>query len=468
MLAMLVLNGSAVAAQATVSGVVYDSLSLSMLRGATVQFYGPTDGPGARIVNATTDSRGAYRITGLVRGRYLAGFFHASLDSLGLEMPSHVVEVDGDRHADLATPSPRSISRAVCSGKSASDSTGILIGHLRESGSDRPLANARVHVDWSETTIDQKRISSVNVVASSETTGPGWFAVCGVPTSTPLIVRAELAGDTTGDIRVELPPSSVAHVTLYLAASDSATRRGQRSRDARLAGMVLDAAGRPVVADVAVWGTAANAATNERGQFQFDSLPAGTRTVEVRSIGVEPKYVVVDLVRGQTSRVDIRMQKVVALKAVEIRATVAYSKGLELFERHQRRSVGGVFVRPLDDALAGRDLIAITRTAFGVDVSTDRNHNWHAYMRKPGGSIGRGLGKCEPTLYLDGRKSLDTFDDLYGYLGHDLILAVEIYPNYGEIPSDYPTEPLSPCGLISIWTRPLEIPLKKSPADATP
>jgi hypothetical protein len=164
----------------------------------------------------------------------------------------------------------------------------------------------------------------------------------------------------------------------------------------------------------------------------------------------------VNLVPDQTSRVDLRMEKAVPLKAVEVRATVAYSKGLELFERHQKRSSGGVFIRA-PEGEAGADLIALARSSYGVDVDFGRDHRWHIYMRKPGGSIRTGLGKCVPTIYLDGTRTRDDFDDLEGYLGNDMILAVEVYPNYGEIPSDYAVEPLSACGLVSIWTRPLEM-----------
>ena len=457
---MLIACTSALA-QASVDGVVYDSISRGTLAGATVQFYGPTDSPNARVVAATTDARGEFRITGLARGRYLAGFFHSSLDSLGLEMPSQVVDLSSDRHTRLATPSPRTLSRTLCPLVPISDSTAILIGHLRESGTNRALANGRVHVDWRETTINKKDISSVGVVATSETTGPGWFALCGIPSSAPLMVRAELASDTTGDVQLELPPGGIAHVTLYLGiTSDSVAGPTRRRDDVRLVGTVLDAGGRVVVANVSAWGTTANAMTDERGQFRLDSLPAGTRTLEFRSIGSEPQFVVADLVRGQVNRIDVTMQKAVALKAVEVTAAVVYSKGLELFERHQRRAAGGVFVRAPDGA-AGRDLIALTRLAYGVDVEYGRDHRWRAWMRKPGGSIRTGMSRCIPSIYLDGMRNLGDFDDLEGYLGFDRILAVEIYPNYGEIPSDYPVEPLSACGLISIWTRPLEMRPKK-------
>ena len=247
------------------------------------------------------------------------------------------------------------------------------------------------------------------------------------------------------------------HVTLHLATStDSSGGRRRPAGTARVVGTVLNSAGQPVVANVSAWGTTATATTDERGQFRLDSLPAGTRTIEVRAIGSQPRFVVADLLPGQTSRVDVRMEKVVALKAVEIRATVAYSKGLELFERHERRSAGGSFIRALDGASAGQDLVGLTRSAMGVNVSFGRDHRWHISMKKPGGSIRKGLSSCAPTIYLDGLKTSDDFDDLVGYLGNDLILAVEIYPHYGEIPSDYAVEPLSACGLVSIWTRPLE------------
>ena len=115
LVASVVVATSTALAQATVDGVVYDSISRGVLVGATVQFYGPTDSAGARIRAATTDSRGAFRIAGLPRGRYLAGFFHPSLDSLGLEIPAQTIDVTSDRHAKLATPSPVGLQPSVLS-----------------------------------------------------------------------------------------------------------------------------------------------------------------------------------------------------------------------------------------------------------------------------------------------------------------------------------------------------------------
>jgi hypothetical protein len=64
-------------------------------------------------------------------------------------------------------------------------------------------------------------------------------------------------------------------------------------------------------------------------------------------------------------------------------------------------------------------------------------------------------------IFRNGVRTLFEFHDLVGDLGSDEILAVDIYPRFGEVPSDYPVDALSPCGVLAIWTRPVDAPVKQ-------
>ncbi|HZF67765.1 MAG TPA: carboxypeptidase-like regulatory domain-containing protein, partial [Gemmatirosa sp.] len=67
----------------TLRGIVWDSLANAPLAGAVVQVASAADPSNAFTVQS--DSLGEYRLRGLVPGRYLAGFFHRTLDVLGME-----------------------------------------------------------------------------------------------------------------------------------------------------------------------------------------------------------------------------------------------------------------------------------------------------------------------------------------------------------------------------------------------
>ncbi|HEY9226216.1 MAG TPA: carboxypeptidase regulatory-like domain-containing protein [Gemmatimonadaceae bacterium] len=449
----------ALAAQATVEGVVFDSVTRRPLAGASVQLMSTASTATARMLSATADSAGKFRIDDVPRGQYLAGFFHAAVDSLGLELPARAIDITSDRYrVQLAIPSPRGLASVFCPQEPLTDSTGMIIGHVRESGSERPLANARVHADWSVTAIERTSITSVRLNASSETTGPGWFAICGVPSAVPLLARAVHATDTTGYVQLEVATQGLVHLTLHVAHVEPSAAK------AVLTGTVLDESGRPLVANVSAWQVAASTTTNGRGQFSLTGLPPGTRTIETRSIGRTPVLNVVHLVAGEVARLDVTLSRAVVLEKMETRAEVAYSKGLMAFEMHRRTAAGGYFIRPSEAAgVAGQDLVALVRAGPGIEVTfSPQDHRWHVYMRRPGVLItAGGSGSCTPQIYLDGVKTLLDFDDVVGFVGYDKILGLEIYTHFNEVPPDYQLASFTSCGLLSIWTRPAAAPFKR-------
>ena len=144
---------------------------------------------------------------------------------------------------------------------------------------------------------------------------------------------------------------------------------------------------------------------------------------------------------------------------METRAEMVYSKGLLAFERHKRTAAGGYFIRPLEAAVGvpTQDLTTLARLGPGVSAPelSQSDHHWHVYMRTPGGSITGGVTRtCTPAIYVDGIKTLRDFDDLLGSISPEVILGLEVYTHFGEVPLDYPVSPLSACGVLALWTRP--------------
>lgn len=111
---------------ATVSGFVRDSIVHTPLAGAMVQLVASA-GQGQAARSAVADSAGRYRIDSVPDGRYMLGFFHPMLDSLGIESPVREITVAGGTslRVDLATPAPQQIRGAVCGAASASDSSAL-------------------------------------------------------------------------------------------------------------------------------------------------------------------------------------------------------------------------------------------------------------------------------------------------------------------------------------------------------
>src|SRR5215475_13547843 len=148
----LVVGAGRLAAQ-TISGRVYDSLSNRPLVGATVQLVPSTRGAVAPI-QATTDSRGDYRLSEVPAGVYILGFYHALLDSIEIEPPPVRSTVGGAGrpaalHVDLGVPSAASIIAAVCgSGADKNAAFGVVVGHVYDAASRQPVAGGSVVAEW--------------------------------------------------------------------------------------------------------------------------------------------------------------------------------------------------------------------------------------------------------------------------------------------------------------------------------
>src|SRR5688500_9537409 len=135
---------------ATVSGIVYDSMALRPLAGATVQLVDAGDLAGG-VRTELTNLLGAFEFSDVPDGRYLLGFLHPVLDSLGVEPPMReVVVAGGPVSADVAIPSPARLLAAICGDRSVRDSAAVIFGVVRDARSHLPLADVRVAGAWQE------------------------------------------------------------------------------------------------------------------------------------------------------------------------------------------------------------------------------------------------------------------------------------------------------------------------------
>jgi hypothetical protein len=442
--------------RARLHGTVYDSVAGAPLRGALVQLAAVDDSTGRGRYAAAADSAGRFAIPGVVPGEYAAAFFHVRLDSLGIESATQRVHVTGpSTRLDLATPSTATLVRAVCPVEAVSDSTGLLMGHVRATGTSAALASASVTAMWTSWTsltgeagTWQPRERRAEVGSAND----GWFALCGVPADVPLLVRASHGADSSGLVRVTVPGGGLQHVAWLV---------GRAAKPARLRGRVRDGAGRPVTqAQVTIWGTSRQRASDDHGVFALDSLPGGTQTLEVRAIGFLPVTRVVHVSGPDPQPLTITLaERVTTLPATTVTAREGTSLRLRSFyERMSDAEKGinrGYFIT--SEELERRKPPVITNMFDGMPgIMVERNPFQHhgavvrGPIRLPDGT------RCRMAVFLDGIQ-------IIGGLGpdHDPIdmmvissdvAAVEVYPHPVSAPPRFQTLN-GRCGVILVWTR---------------
>lgn len=130
-----------------------------------------------------------------------------------------------------------------------------------------------------------------------------------------------------------LPILALAFMALLTAAWLPGGRAAAQGT-ASLNGYITDAATGEtlLLASVAIDGTTRGASTNESGYYSIVNLPAGRVTVLASYIGYRPFRTELDLVAGQTTRLDIALQP----ESVQLEEVVVESQA----EREARRNIG--------------------------------------------------------------------------------------------------------------------------------
>jgi hypothetical protein len=455
-------------AQGSIAGTVYDSLSThAPLANATVVLV-------ERSRYATTDAHGYFQIDSVPDGRYTIGIMHPVLDSLDLTAPVVAVDVTGGLRTTVAlfTPGPAAAYARICPDAYAAE-TGLVVGRVHDVDDQSPLADATVTTDWTEYTLTAGRTASHRVRAAARTNSQGVYLLCGVPTTVPLDVHTELAGFSAGPTPLLLNDRLIGHLDFALSRRDSAARtmtNGDSATNvsgapgtASLRGTVLGGDGRPMHdAVVGILGTPRSAHTDVAGAFRVDHIPAGTRTIEVRAIGLLPMTVSMDFAtnaaRDTTLSVSRQAQPLtaVAVKEHETTMSLMVSEG---FYRRQKQGMGA-FVTQQDIARHGfSDLISVLDGVRGVHVQFGPKTRSQSGVSTPmpflvGVSSPQGGVYCRPNFFLDGAPfPRGDFRGLSSIVLPEAIKGIEVYSSAGTIPAQYDLTSSTGCGSIVIWTR---------------
>src|SRR6185437_4535487 len=286
-----------------VTGFVLDSLRELPLAGATVLITNTT-------FTGTTDPSGRFRIVahGLPDGLYQVGFFHPTLDSLGISPPTQPVMIGRGKTSfvQLYVPSAQTVVASVCPDSSRTESRGLVMGVVRDASTEKPMPGVRVVLMWTGVSVAGNSVLKVPQATSVLTDDMGTFRACGVPTQIVVRLQARSSKGASGWIELSVPPDGLGLRDVLLgerapvvasapsapgtttpgaasSATDSTAHKPAPLGSAVLTGRVTSTEGKPLEgAMVLLLGTQLSARSNADGAFRLIGLPAGTQSVEVR------------------------------------------------------------------------------------------------------------------------------------------------------------------------------------------
>ena len=436
----------------TLSGIVYDSLNETPVRGATVVVAGTTH-------QTVTDANGLYKfdIDSLPEGMLTIGFFYPAMDSLGITPPVHQVGIHHGESAllDLGVPSMHTVLRVVCR-DSASDGRGLMLGVVRDANTDAPLAGALVVVMWTARNIGTTSHSKLPKAAHTTVLANGPYRLCGLPNGVALRAQARLGTKASGWIDVTMPPGGVLQRNFLVgervvaaapapppAPGASPVQAPKPLGTAQLTGTVVGADGKPLEgAQVYLVGTAIGARADQRGSFRLTGLPAGTQTVEVRLLSYAPKRFTVDLSPAR----EVKLAAVLDSRATVLGAVTVEAKASSNIPGFEDRAKRGFGTFLDQDEIEKRQSVLLTdlfRTIPGLTVGFD-GQNYIVMSSRGGG--------CPVQWYVDGSPYDNSSNDLDQFLRPDDIAAVEVYKSASEVPVQFQGQNAS-CGTIVVWTK---------------
>lgn len=433
-------------------GLVIDSLSGRMLPGALVQIVG--DGGSTFVATATADAFGEYVVPKVPAGRYMLGFQHPLLDSLGIEAPARaaLVRDTEEVRVDLAVPSPARLRRTICGAVSGA----LIMGFVRDVQRNRAVDSASVAGEWLEYALGRTGVTATRPRRVSTSFASGFYALCSMPSPGTVVLRASKNADSTGAIEVNVSATGFVRQDLVIGSGTAAAK-------GRIAGAVTTRDGAPVVGAQVALIDGPNARTNERGEWAITGAPTGTRLLEVRAVGFYPDKRLLT-VSEATPRVDSRLETLKAvLDTMKVVANLGPNIVAEFSQR--RRTLPGRFLGPEDIARRGATQVSelfksVPGTYLEVLLPTDTVSQFNGGAVQNVGSDnqlritmrGGFSEKCLPTVWVNGLQLMEpTAADLDGVMQPGDLIGVEVY-GPTQVPAQFRVV-ANGCGAIVFWRR---------------
>ena len=444
-----------------IAGVVRDSTDGATVPDARVALRGTT-------LRAATDSRGRFRLSGVLPGRYTVEFRTAVLEALGAIHTAPVTVVDADVNLSVTVPSADRLGALACKG---GRQIGVIAGTVYRPGGATPApAGTSVVGEYRENAFTADATS--NTARFSERTGwvqgttdiHGRYRLCDVPVGSPVQVFAATDSVSSGEAMVTVP------VGERVAVADFVLDR-MEARPAAFTGVVMsDVDGRPIPeAQVLLPDLPRTAFTDESGSFRISNIPAGTHKVVVRRLGQQQLEMTLTFAANRTLDRRLLLSRVATLDTVAVRAMAE----IRSFEEHRQLGLGKFWTRDTLAKMEGRRLSEVLSSTPGLDVvrgwgnaawiSTSRGGRGgfdaerNCFALENGGAVDGGKTcACYAQVYLDNvpyfqRRTGEEVPDV-NRIPVAAIEAIEFFSSPAETPARYSTLN-SNCGVLVIHTR---------------
>jgi Carboxypeptidase regulatory-like domain/TonB-dependent Receptor Plug Domain len=346
----------------------------------------------------------------------------------------------------------------ICPGR-REGATGAIVGRVRDVDDSTALAGATVSTDWTDYTVSAiGRTAGHARHQETKANGSGFYLLCGVPVKLRLDVRTELAGVMAGPTPIVLDDRLMGSLNFAISRKDggahtvkmgdSTVMDANAPGTATISGTVRGGDGRPLInAALEVLGTQRAARTDANGAFRLARIPAGTRTVEVRSIGFEPVFFSTDLatnaIRDTTISITAQAQQ---LAKVDVKGNKALPSWMERSGFDARKTLGmGSFMTQEDIGRHGySDVVSVLQSMRGIRI--ERGGEFPSVQL-----VGAGA-RCNPNFFLDGVRFTGSFRELSGIATPEAVKGIEVYSNAGTVPPQFYI-PSTNCGSIVVWMR---------------
>jgi hypothetical protein len=418
-------------APVSVRGVAFDGLHGAPLRNAFVAIIGTS-------LTGHTDTSGRFRIDSVPPGTYVFALHHGLLDSLGLtDVSTRASVTDGREEVTIAVPTFATLWRITCGPGRPPHDSGFVYGAVLDASSRAPVANAFVDMTWIEIQIARSRgVTQKHRRIETRTDANGAFRVCGVPAAHWLRIGAGVASGASGTI--DLPPSDlrVQRRDLLIGLAN----RAQINRGTVM-GVLADPSGGPVAEARVILDDTAEVRSREDGTFLITNVAAGTRQLEILSLGMRPVVTAIDVIPNDTATFAVQLRKVTTLDIV--RVTASRRGRLLAEELAERRKTGQGYMM---------DGVELARHA---TLSSVFNEFPSSHVEYRHGNVritlpdGRG-GLCEADVWIDGARSAQAALNM---MQPKDVAAIELFPRASTIPTRYRRDVMRrSCGAILVWT----------------
>ncbi|MEX2151798.1 MAG: carboxypeptidase regulatory-like domain-containing protein [Gemmatimonadaceae bacterium] len=422
-------QASAQGAPVSVHGVAFDSLRGQPLKNAIVVVLG--------VARSTiTDARGRFQVDSVEPGTRTFIIQHSFLDSVGFRGLSRRVAItDGQAEVRLAVPSFQTLWRAACGGD-PTDNVKFVYGTIREVANREPVANATVELSWVETDYDKRRgVRQRRITGETYSDANGSYVVCGAPMTSWVTVRARVgtanggAALLPGDLRVQ-------RRDLFVATVDPASRGA-------ISGILTDQDDFGFSEARIVLDDSIETRSGADGRFSFENVLAGTRQIEILSLGMMPIVMSVDVFPRDSATLALQLRRVTTLDIIRVIATSNRARRIAE-QLEERRKTGFAYMLDKTELAGYPSLDRALNDLPGARIVNGSGGDFELYV-----SDGRG-GQCIPAVWVDGHHL--AVASLVMMKPND-VMAIEFFPRASTIPMEYQRiDPRASCGAVLAWT----------------